>query len=72
MMITTSKGGQVVCSIYGQPHGAEDIDNNDYDGQFCLHLLDSMTHGTSRVDTNHQDSHQERESDRDGHHGQRR
>ena len=54
MLITTSKGVQVVCSIYGQPHGAEDIENNNYDGQFCLHLLDSMTHGSGSVDTDHQ------------------
>ena len=54
MLLTTSKGVQVVCSIYGQPHGAEDIDNNNYDGQFCLHLLDSMTHGSSSVDAKHQ------------------
>ena len=54
MLLTTSKGVQVVCSIYGQPHGAEDIENNNYDGQFCLHLLDSMTHGSSSVDANHQ------------------
>ena len=54
MLLTTSKGVQVVCSIYGQPHGAEDIENNNYDGQFCLHLLDSMTHGSSSVDAKHQ------------------
>ena len=54
MLLTTSKGVQVVCSIYGQPHGAEDIENNNYDGQFCLHLLDSMTHSSSKVDANHQ------------------
>ena len=54
MLLTTSKGVQVVCSIYGQPHGAEDIDNNNYDGQFCLHLLDSKTHSSSNVDTDHQ------------------
>ena len=54
MLLTTSKGVQVVCSIYGQPHGAEDIENNNYDGQFCLHLLDSKTHSSSNVDTNHQ------------------
>ena len=55
MLLTTSKGVQVVCSIYGQPHGAEDIDNNNYEGQFCLHLLDSKTHVQGgNVDADHQ------------------
>ena len=39
MMITTS-AGQFLCSIYGQPHGAQDITNNGYDGQFCLHFVE--------------------------------
>ena len=56
MLLTTSKGVQVVCSIYGQPHGAEDIENNNYDGQFCLHFVNSRTHGTNRVDTDHQNA----------------
>ena len=55
MMITTSKG-QFLCSIYGQPHGAQDITNNGYDGQFCLHFVNSRTHGTNRVDTDHQNA----------------
>ena len=55
MMITTS-AGQFLCSIYGQPHGAQDITNNGYDGQFCLHFVNSRTHGTNRVDTNHQNA----------------
>ena len=53
-VITTSKGVQVVCSIYGQPHGSQDITNNGYEGQFCVHLLDSRTSGTNRVDSDHQ------------------
>lgn len=53
MMITTS-AGQFLCSIYGQPHGAQDITNNGYEGQFCLHFVNSKTHGTNRVDEDHQ------------------
>ncbi len=53
MMITTS-AGQFLCSIYGQPHGAQDITNNGYEGQFCLHFVNSRTHGTNRVDADHQ------------------
>ena len=55
MMITTS-AGQFLCSIYGQPHGAQDITNNGYEGQFCLHFVNSKTHGTNRVDKDHQDA----------------
>ena len=53
-VLTTSKGVQVVCSIYGQPHGSQDITSNGYEGQFCVHLLDSRTSGTNRVDSGHQ------------------
>lgn len=56
MLITSSKGVQVVCSMNGQPHGAQNIINNDYDGQFCLHFLDSKNHAASYVDSNHQNA----------------
>lgn len=55
MMITTS-AGQFLCSIYGQAHGAQDITNNGYEGQFCLHFVNSKTHGTNRVDEDHQNA----------------
>ena len=55
VMITTS-AGQFLCSIYGQPHGAQDITNNGYEGQFCLHFVNSKTHGTNRVDEDHQNA----------------
>lgn len=55
MMITTS-AGQFLCSTYGQPHGAQDITNNGYEGQFCLHFVNSKTHGTNRVDGDHQNA----------------
>ena len=35
---------QIVCSIYGEEHGSEDIKDNGYDGQFCLHFTGSKTH----------------------------
>ena len=34
------------------------VTGNDFDGQFCVHFLNSKTHGTNRVDTDnggHQD-----------------
>lgn len=54
VLITTSRGVQIVCSMYGQPHGAQDITTNHYDGQFCLHLLNSKTHNSNQVDSDHQ------------------
>lgn len=41
-------------SIYSEPHGTDTIPNNDFDGQFCLHFTGSKTHGTDRVDEDHQ------------------
>lgn len=49
---------QIVCSIYPEPHGADTIVDNGYDGQFCLHLKNSKTHGTDQVD-NSVNGHQE-------------
>ena len=56
MLITTSYGVQIVCSMYGEPHGAQDITNNNYDGQFCVHFLNSKTHGSNNVDSDHQNA----------------
>lgn len=50
MILTTKKGANVLVSIYPEPHGDDTVANNDYDGQFCLHMVNSKTHGTDRVD----------------------
>lgn len=44
------------CSIYGAPHGDQVIKNNDFPGQFCLHFLGSKTHGSNKVDDDHQNA----------------
>ena len=49
---------QIVCSIYAEPHGVDTIIDNDYDGQFCLHLKNSTTHGTNKVDDDPNIGHQ--------------
>ena len=44
-------------SMYGVPHNYPDGDtiaNNDYNGQFCVHFVNSRTHGTYKVDADHQ------------------
>jgi len=47
----------IVCSIYGQPHGQQNIIDNNFEGQFCVHFLGSTIHvgneGNSSAD--HQD-----------------
>lgn len=48
-------GQPVACSMAGMPHGtSQDIYGNDFDGMFDLHFLNSRTHGTDRVDPDHQ------------------
>ena len=32
---------QVICSIYGEAHGQQDITTNNYPGQFCIHFRGS-------------------------------
>ena len=41
-------------SMNGMPHGGQDIANNNFDGQFCIHFLNSRTHATDRIDEAHQ------------------
>ena len=48
-MLATIGSYQFVCSMYGEPHGSEVIDNNNYDGQFCIHFRDCKTSGTQIV-----------------------
>ena len=54
MLIETSNGYKFVCSIYGTPHGQQDITNNNFPGQFCLHFQGSKTHNSDKVDADHQ------------------
>ena len=47
-------GTYLAAAINTMPHGDESIKNNNFDGQFCLHLPGSKTHGTDTVNANHQ------------------
>ena len=53
-VILYSNGKYVACAINTMPHGDQTITNNGYDGQFCLHMLGSRTHGSDKVNENHQ------------------
>ncbi|WP_052487074.1 hypothetical protein [Gordoniibacillus kamchatkensis] len=41
-------------SMNGMPHGGDGIPGNGFNGHFCIHFLDSMTHGKANIDLAHQ------------------
>ena len=47
-------GRKIAGSMNGMPHGQQTIWNNNFNGQFCIHFLGSKTHGSGRVDPDHQ------------------
>ena len=56
----TVDGRTYAASMNGMPHGETDvITGNDFEGCFCIHFLNSRTHGTDRVDSAHQNCVQE-------------
>lgn len=55
-VILKAGGKYVACGINTEPHGDQTILNNNYDGQFCLHMTGSITHGTSTENESHQKS----------------
>ena len=48
------KGHVYAASMNFLPHGTGTIKNNNFGGHFCIHTYKSKTHGTKRVDENHQ------------------
>ena len=53
-VVATIDEKQYAASINGMPHGGGKIWDNEFSGHFCLHFLDSKTHGGRRVDPAHQ------------------
>ena len=54
-IILIAEGAFIAASLYGEPHGGTDtISGNGMDGVVCLHLTNSRTHGSDRVDEDHQ------------------
>ena len=47
-------GHVYAASMNGMPHGTSSINNNNFDGHFCIHFYNSRTHETNRVDEDHQ------------------
>lgn len=55
--VILSAGGKfVAAAINTMPHGEQTLKNNGYNGQFCMHLLGSKTHGSGKVNEEHQKS----------------
>jgi len=51
------KGGRYIASaINTMPHGEYTIKDNNFPGQFCLHMVGSRTHETNRINPEHQKS----------------
>ena len=53
-VILHAGGKYVACSINTMPHGDQTISGNGYEGQFCLHMVGSKTHGSDSVNESHQ------------------
>ncbi|MBE5800451.1 MAG: hypothetical protein E7321_10975 [Clostridiales bacterium] len=57
VIVTNSAGQQFIGSIYAIPHGQDTVSGNNFDGQFCLHFLESTIHeggGSISESENHQ------------------
>ena len=53
-VILKAGGKYVASAINTLPHGDQTIRNNNYNGQFCLHTSNSLTHASSKVNSSHQ------------------
>lgn len=47
-------GKYIACSINTKPHGNQTVKGNGFNGQFCLHMAGSKTHGGEVVRGDHQ------------------
>lgn len=47
-------GHVYAASMNGMPHGTYGVTGNNFDGHFCIHFYKSRTHGTDKVDEQHQ------------------
>jgi len=53
----TVNGRSIAGSVYGVPHNypaGDQIPDNDFNGQFCVHFVGSKTHSSASVDAGHQ------------------
>ena len=58
-ILVTLKGHSYAASMYGVPHNYPDgdtIPNNNFNGQFCIHFVNSRVHKSNKVDKDHQNA----------------
>ena len=53
-VILYANGRYVAAAINTMPHGDQTLSDNNYDGQFCLHMVNSRTHGSDTINEEHQ------------------
>lgn len=53
-VIVVVGGRRIAASMAGMPHGAGLIEDNDFNGHFCVHFWGSKVHASGRVDPEHQ------------------
>lgn len=53
-VVVIYNGKAYAASMNGMPHGGGEISSNGFNGHFCVHFLNSKTHGGNRVDPAHQ------------------
>ena len=57
-MVLTVGSTQFVCSIYPQPHGQQNITNNNFNGQFCIHFNGSKINSGDGCSVPDSENHQ--------------
>lgn len=53
IILQTDNGARIAASMNGMPHGRGAIKDNNFNGHFCIHFLDSKTHGSRKIDLAH-------------------
>lgn len=54
VLVQLYSGRMIAASMNGMPHGRGAIEQNDFDGHFCIHFRDCKTHGSKKTDLAHQ------------------
>lgn len=53
-ILVKTNGRVLAASMHGMPHGGDGIPDNGFRGHFCIHFLNSSTHGSGHIDPDHQ------------------
>ncbi|MEN6327879.1 MAG: hypothetical protein ABFD18_16940 [Syntrophomonas sp.] len=54
VIIQLDSGKKIAASMNGMPHGQGAIERNNFNGHFCIHFRDSITHGSRKLNLAHQ------------------